>query len=118
MIKVRMVNFWCRIISGNQNKFSFILYSLTKKLHEDPSNNFNSNWITKLKDILYHSGLGFLWISHDTCNGNLIKDTVKTRLYDIANQKWCADVDTKNSCVNFRIFKNNLVLEKYLINLD
>ena len=42
MINVRMVNFWCRILTGSQNKFSFIIYSLTKKMHNDPSNNCSS----------------------------------------------------------------------------
>ena len=42
MINVRMVNFWCRILTDSQNKFSFIIYSLTKKMHDDPTNNFSS----------------------------------------------------------------------------
>lgn len=113
-----MVNFWNRIVSGNQNKFSFIMYSLTKKIHEDPSNDFSSKWIFKLKDILNRTGLGFYWDNQYTCNGNQLKDVIKTRIFDIANQNWCSDINDNSSCVNYRILKNSLVFEKYLIKLD
>jgi hypothetical protein len=59
IIHTRMATFWCRIVTGKQTKLSFILYSLTKSFNDDISNTFKSSWISKIKEILSHSGLGY-----------------------------------------------------------
>ena len=100
MINVRMVNFWCRIQKGSQNKFSFIVYSLMRKIHDDPSNNFSSKWINKLYSIFNRTGFTFYWTTQHSQCLNTLKSEIKTRIYDIANQNWCSDVDSNSAYVN------------------
>ena len=54
-IKTRMISYWLRILSGNQNKFSFLLY---QKLISTPGLTCNSKWVTQ---ILPDCGRPDLW---------------------------------------------------------
>ena len=60
-VNMKMIHFWCRLLSGKQTKLSCTLYRLLKKMHEDGENLFHSKWIAKVKSILESSGLGNVW---------------------------------------------------------
>ena len=47
-----------------------------------------------------------------------IKRVMKQRVNDIYEQEWVSEVNTNNQCLNYRIFKKKLELEKYLKILD
>jgi hypothetical protein len=60
IISKRMINFWSRLVTGKQSKFSFRLYSLVKSM-DDSVTDFSSKWISKIKETLNLCGFSFIW---------------------------------------------------------
>ena len=58
-IKSRLLNFWGRIISGNQNKLSYLIYNLIYEMHL--SETFHSDWIVYVKNALIETGEPSIW---------------------------------------------------------
>ena len=47
-----------------------------------------------------------------------INNLISNRLHDIYTQNWLSEVNNNSQCRNYRIFKNNLKFESYLIELN
>ena len=63
LVKMKMVSFWCRIITGSKNKLSFIMYKLLRSMHYDTENTFTSKWIDSLENVFFtNTGLGHIWM--------------------------------------------------------
>lgn len=118
-IQCRLVNFWARIITGSNHKLSNIMFRVTKALHENPSNNLSFPWIEHIHMILDRAGMGHIW-SEAPCNINKpwLKQTLKVRLQDISRQNWNDIVQNDPKYTFYRLFKDELKFEDYLINLD
>jgi len=128
-IDKRMVNYWSRLVTGKDTKYSAILYKLTLALYhentadtdtvrvDDPS--FKPiNWIPKIKETFENCGLSFIWLSQSNHNPNWLKLAMNQRLSDIDMQNWCAERDNNTCCLNYRIYKHCLKFEDYLTKLD
>ncbi len=111
----RMMNFWLRLKYGKSSKLSCTMYRLLEKMSD--SNHYISPWILKIKNILDSMGMSDLW-SMESLNRSWFKQAVNLRTSDISKQNWCAEVNESGSCVNYKIFKEELMFENYLINLD
>lgn len=108
-IKTRMINYWCRIISGKQSKFSYFMYQKLRHL------NSNTKWISKIKQILDEAGRSDIWLS-EPANVNcasLISQTLKDQFL----QEWSTRLDKSSKGLNYRIFKEHIVLEPYFYKL-
>ena len=51
IINCKMIGFWLRLVTGNQNKLSFKIYQLMLNIP-----NFQSKWITHVQTILSNVG--------------------------------------------------------------
>ena len=118
IIKSRMVNFWSRIVTGKQCKYSYRLFSLIMCLHASNSYCYSSRWILNISDILNSCGLGYVWLSQNQHNSLWLKRALSRRLTDIDIQNWTSDVNNNSFCTIYRYFKHTLVLETYLLDLD
>ena len=117
----RMINFWCRILSGNQQKLVYKIYQLLFTLHEDPINNFKSKWITKIKSILDNSGYSMYWLDQTNINKgnvNVIKLNVIQRLQDMTKQNWVNEVYTNSVCTIYRIIQTKHDTPPYISKLN
>ena len=108
-VKVRMVTFWGRIIIDDGNKLSSKLYKL---LYDT-----ESAWVKCVKSILYECGMQYIWDSQNFPNIVWLRIHVQQTLIDQFKQKWFSDVFNSPKAANYRIFKNELRLEDYLIKL-
>lgn len=110
----RMLNYWCRLITGNHNKISFIMFKLLKVLHENQI--FESKWITKVKESLNNCGFSNLWYIQDsnTINPVWFKNALNLRLSDMSSQNLLSEIGTHECCSNYRIFKETICVEPYL----
>ncbi len=115
-INTRIINFWNRIKSGKQTKLSFVLLRLTKMVNDDITNSFESPWLCNVRSILDNCGLSYIWRNDLSSNNNKI--LIKCHYDDINKQQWASEIHNNSCCVNYRIFKENLVFEKYLTQLD
>ncbi len=116
MVEKRMINFWLHVCQGKQAKFSHTIYKLLLKLHE--KQDFKSKWIVKIKSILDKSGLSNMWDQQTIVNKEWLKQCVDRRLKDMDIQNWNSEVNRNRLCTNYKIFKNEVGFEKYLVKLD
>ena len=76
------------------------------------SDYFHSKWLLGLKDSLTVSGNLNLWASQQNIPLGLGK-IVKLRLIDRYKQEWSEQNFLSSKCLNYRIFKTELVPEQY-----
>ena len=128
-IQLRIVNFWIHILDGSENKLVFHMYKLLRKLHNnntndntnndnDNNNKYSSPWINNIEKIFNECGMGNLWLTNHNHNLMWVKNAIKLRLSDMYYQKWHSNVTEMSSCIFYKMFKNNLILENYLLNLN
>ena len=76
-INTRMIGFWNRTRQGPKSKISNILFNYTKKLADDSVH--ETKWVSKIKMILNHAGLNYLWNSIGI-NSTKLKSIIKEKL--------------------------------------
>lgn len=59
--------------------------------------------------------MSYIWENQTICSYNWLKSIVKEILQNQFVQDWRSIVDNSPKCINYRIFKTNLNLEKYLL---
>ena len=87
-------------------------------MHDDVENVFCSRWIQNVKSILDRSGFGECWDNQEILNVTWFKRAIDLRLKDIDRQDWLNDVNENGQCLNYRIFKDSLAFEPYLVKCD
>ena len=113
-VNFRMNNCWSSIINRNNSIYAKTLYNLILKLSNDQSVIFSSKWIAHIKDILVKSDLNFVW-DYQQANSTWLKNYIKQNICDQHFQDWSSTLNISSSCCNYKIFKSELCLEKYLI---
>jgi hypothetical protein len=111
----RIILFWAKTVNGKTTKLSTSIYNMLKKMYDNDV--FKSKWITKVKEILDYNGFSYLWDQKEI-NMKWLKLTLNQRLKDVFCQKWHSEVSENRLCFNYRIFKNEINLEPYLVQLD
>ena len=114
-IKNKLLNFWCRLINGNECKLSYVLYNVLLQLHLN--NIYDSEWLLYVKSLIIEIGEPQIWFSQSTGNVNRFKKLCKMKIQDLYINYWFSKLSTSRSCTNYRIYKNNFNLEEYLIKL-
>ena len=112
-IKSKMICFWHKITVGADNKLSYKLSYLLKKLHEQ--NRHSSPWLKFIEDTLNTSGLGHVWLNPGAVKYNWLKKAIELRLSDLYTHKWHEDINTMSSCLTYRSIKPYIKREKYLM---
>ena len=112
LIKLRMINFWNRIVKGKESKISHILYRILLNL--DRTDRYKSAWLSYIRNIFESCGLGYVWLSQGDDQFDGISTRVKSILHDQYLQEWRAKINNEEDFVNYRIFKDTINLEGYL----
>lgn len=84
-VKIRMLNFWIRLLKGKESKLSYILYNVLHSLTQ--INNYNFKWVECIQNILHECGLSYVWLTHNVENEKWILNVVKQTLIDQFQQK-------------------------------
>ena len=74
-IKVRMIVYWFKLCSSDEQKICKKLYNVLLHMHADDT--YNSEWLNSIINILQQNGLGFIWQSQ---GANISLHTVKLDL--------------------------------------
>ena len=80
-------------------------------LHKSGSHSFK--WLNEVKNILYNVRLNFIW-DQQTADTDSLKNIVKDLLTSQFYQSWSSEILSMSKCCNYKIFKDNFALEKYL----
>ena len=117
IVHQRMLTYWARLLKGDQGKISKIIYDLLRKVH--CTNDFHSKWTGKVESILNNMGFGETWLADEIRDSSSqFSGKVKRRLSDMHQQNWHSETHNSGHCVTYRILKNELSLEQYLITVD
>ena len=114
-IKSRIIGYWARLILGKKEKLSYKLYEIF--LYHLKDGAYVNSWLMNVKNILDNVGLSYVWNSQQCVNSKWIVASVKTTLYDQFLQKWNSDINMSSKGTNYKSFKTQLCLEKYMITL-
>ena len=95
-----MLNFWCNVATGEENKISTIIYKWIKMLYDQ--NIFKSDWLNQIKTSLDNMGYSYLLNDINFVDKNYFKNSIKLRLKDIYDQKWAESVFNNSICLNYR----------------
>ena len=115
-IKTRLLTFWAKLIKGNTDKLSFVIYSLLYRLHVQDV--LKCNWLSTVESVLNNAGFSGFWIRQSIpCSLEVFKNKITLRLRDIFIQHWREDVSRGAKCTIYRVIKKNFCLENYLLTL-
>ena len=116
IIHKRMLSFWIRVSEDKNTKYSNIMYNLMLKLHS--TRGFCFPWCNKIKQLLDSCNMKNLWLNQEQYSTKkLLKTTIFEALDKLEHRKWLNKVNTSNSGVTYRIFKQHLNFEMYIIKI-
>ena len=112
-IKLRIVNYWSKLVDiDNNNKLSSVLYKYSfLKLSRDRC---QMPWLKAVKEILDNCGFSYIWMNQNNINTKWLSLAIKQNLCDQFQQKWRSDIEDSSKGVHYRLFKDNLEFEPYL----
>ena len=118
LVKLRMINYFMLLCNGKKTKISYIIYKIWRcKMNNQM--NYTSDWITVLKSNLSNFGMHHIWeFEGNGFTNEYVKQSTKLRMKDIYLQKWNNDVNGHELCDNYKMFKTEFRLEKYLTHLN
>lgn len=120
IINKRMVSFWTKLVQGRQSKLSVTLYRVLREKYTRylaGNETYEPKWIAKIKQILDEIGFSNVWSEQEVVNTEWFKKSAELRISDIALQNWRSEIERNRLCTNYRIFKDDLCFEKYLLEL-
>ena len=116
LIKVRMISFWITLVTGKQDKISFLMYSMCLSLHN--KNLLEFKWLDKIKQILIESGLPYVFDQQFQLDKKFLKDgilpQIKYNLKDQTIQKWYNEIALNSEkCFYYKNFGMEYQLKTY-----
>ena len=111
---MRMLTFWHKLVSNQDNKLSSHVYTLLYNMH---TNGIHENkYLTHIKSILIEIGLPQLWTYQNISNMSIscFKSRVRQSLQDVFIQEWYSHVDNDSMYLNYRMFKTTFIKEPYI----
>ena len=90
IVKMQMIKYWCKLLSGKNTKIPCIMYKLLYYMYKKDI--YKSKWISKIENIVQETGLNYAWLNNEVGNINNFCKTVNTRLQCQCIQNWNADV--------------------------
>lgn len=113
IINKRIVSFWIKISEDKPMKYATIIYKLMYKLHV--SGQFYFPWIENVKNILHSCHFQNLWENQsDYFTKQFLKVNIFKALEDESVENWKQEVFTNQYSVIYRMYKDDLIFEKYL----
>ena len=118
-IQCRMISFWARInedVEENERKLSPMIYKLVYNLQN--TNNFKSQWIDSLGNLICSLGFGGIWYSQSFKNKTWFVKACNQKLKDIFTQEWFALIEASSSSNIYQIIKTKFEQSSYISQLS
>jgi len=109
--KVKVIKYWLKIISSPDTSLVKACYEMMYRL----SSNGRINWATKVKNLLYSNGFGFVWEQQSVDNPHLFLKEFRTRLEDCFYQNWNTLLEELPKLRLYKQYKLCYVPENYLL---
>ena len=106
----KAVKYWLRIICMPNDKLPKLCYKLQRQWVENDIN----CWALKVRDLLFHMGLGEVWLNQGVVNTAVFLKVFKTRLQDIKYQMLNSDIRGMDILRTYKLLNSNFGCESYL----
>ena len=106
-IRKTLKKYWLKIMNSGHHSLPGIVYY----------NMFNSseqNWATTIKQILFETGYGFVWLNQNISNEKLFLNQFEERCKDMHMQQCVHDIENSGRCRIYKEIKQSYKLELYL----
>ncbi|XP_070182616.1 uncharacterized protein [Littorina saxatilis] len=114
-VQCQLLVYWYKLMkemNDGANKMSCLMLKLHLKLYH--VQNVKLPWLSHVNTMLNKLGLSYLWTTQSLAVSGF-KNVVKQRLRDQFLQEWNTDVNANSLCFNYRIYKKDFCLERYLL---
>ena len=112
--KIRVVKYWLKVISSgmeNNNYVGKVYLELYQLSIEKPD---ITTWCTQVKDILFSSGFGYVWVNQSVHDCKDFLRMFSLRLHDMYLQEWSTNVSLTSENRLFKFIKEEFSYESYL----
>ena len=109
---IKTIKYWLRILNMNENRYPKICYKLQCKWLNH--NKRTDCWARDVKELLESLGFGYAWYNQSVANECHFISKILQRLKDIDILCWRNDIEEMNKLRTYRLFKENLICENYL----
>ena len=78
----------------------------------------NSAWLECIKRIIENCGFSGIWAAQRVENTRWFVQSIKQKVKDLYVTEWFFTVTNSSSCMNYRLYKENIALERYLLKVS
>ena len=110
-IKARVISFWSKLVTNQDNKLSSLIYTVIHRTHK--GNVIKSKYIKNIENILNACGFSGIWESQNVQSLKWFNLAISQRLQDQYIQTWSSLVDSSSSGINFKLFKDSFECSRY-----
>ena len=98
----RIIKFWLKVVNSDNNKLIKVTY------------NRQSNWAMNVKNLLFTTGFGDVWLAQGVANERVFLKQFKLRLRDMYMQDWRGTLYNKPKCRSYCHYVDSLKYHTYL----
>ena len=106
---VRIIKFWCRIVSSDNILVSYFYKNMVESCSKGAK-----NWASNVKSLLDTYGFSYAWCNPLSLNLNTFHLLFKERVIDVFKQSWVNDIAQSSSLILYKDFKGEMVYERFL----
>ena len=121
LVKQRILNYWCRILTSDTNKLSFMMYKLMAcNIQAAPPKQISAKWMNYVKDALSDLHLTDIWNNPPVSQEDRadFKALLKVKYNSHHMENVLTNINEDKRCQFYRTFKNNVEFERYLTKLN
>lgn len=111
---IRIIKYWLKIVKQADTRYVKTCYYLQFQMAEQNK----ASWGLDVKNLLFATGFGVVWISQGVENEVLFINEFRQRCFDIEQQNWQTEVASQSSLDVYALIKNTLSMENYVICLE
>ena len=94
-VKVKLLGYWIRLITGRREKLAYVLYQCLFNL--DVSRMYTSPWLKEVKSVLNNCGMSGVWLQQEAPGPVWLRKAVEQRLRDHWITQWFCNINLKST---------------------
>ena len=106
----RCIKYWIKLIRMSSTRYPKKCYKMLRNLDETG----RITWASKVRELLFRNGFGYVWVVEDVGDLNLFMKAFKQRLIDCCKQDWCAVIMESGKTRHYRYIMPVLKVANYI----
>ena len=98
--KIKVIKYWLRILDMPFHRLPKKCYNMMLLYDKNGKN----NWVTNVKELLFTTGFGNIWLDQSIDSQPNFIECFKQRLRDTYLQNWTDQLSLSSKCFYYRMF--------------